>query len=60
MTAATKTQAGKVALRKAQMLIGGQWVEERFGRGASRSRIRRTAGQSLRSRAAVPRMSGAR
>ena len=27
MTAATKTQAGKVALRKAQMLIGGKWVD---------------------------------
>jgi acyl-CoA reductase-like NAD-dependent aldehyde dehydrogenase len=27
MTSSTKTQSGKVALRKAQMLIGGKWVD---------------------------------
>ena len=31
MTAVTKARSGKVALRKAQMLIGGKWVEAASG-----------------------------
>ena len=56
MTAVTKARGGSVALRKAQMLIGGKWVDSAAGE-VFESRIPHIARRSPKSRAAVPKTS---